>query len=79
MAAPVLFTARGGVVLFRMRPVPDWIAYAARRAINREGLRLPISDREFAVWEAAYEQLRDAVTQANNQRRLSAPDDQRSA
>lgn len=72
MACPVLFTARNGVVLFRCRPVPDWVAHEAKRAINREGLEVDVNTPAFGVWLEAYEQLRDAVFHASKQRRLTA-------
>lgn len=75
MSAPVptLFTARDGVVRFCWRPVPDWTVQAVKRAINREGLDVPFASPAFDVWAAAYEQLRDAVCLATEQRRLTAP------
>jgi hypothetical protein len=73
MNAPVLFSARDGVVLFQFRPIPDWVAHETRRAINREGLEVPFESPAFGVWLAAYEQLRDAVIYASNQRRIAIP------
>ncbi|GEM_PF-3619567 len=69
MGVPALFTARGGVVLFRMRPVPDWTVQEVKRAINREGLDAQFGSRAFDVWTEAADQLRDAQVHAQNQRR----------
>ena len=71
-SVPILFSARGGVVRFCLRPIPDWTAYEVRRAINREGLDVPFASPAFDVWAAAYEQLRDAATLANQQRQSTA-------
>ncbi|WP_431490929.1 hypothetical protein [Paraburkholderia fungorum] len=79
MVAPLLFTAHNGVVLFCLRPVPDWIVQEAKQAINREGLEVPVDSRAFDVWREAYEQLRDAVFHVNNQRRITAPEPPRAA
>lgn len=70
MPIPVLFTARNGIVWFRMRPVPDWVVQETRRAIRDEGLEARVETFAFTVWLEAYEQLRDAVVHANNQRRI---------
>ena len=70
MTIPVLFTARNGIVWFRMRPVPDWVAHETKLAINREGLEVPVESAAFKVWLEMYEQLRNAVFDTNNQRRL---------
>lgn len=71
MTIPVLFSAHNGVVFFRLQPAPDWVVQETRRAIRDEGLGPPVESFAFAVWLEAYEQLRNAVFEANNQRRLS--------
>ncbi|MBI1682345.1 hypothetical protein [Caulobacter hibisci] len=71
MSIPALFTARGGVVLFRMRPVPDWVVEDLRKAIVREGLNVPMQGDAFGVWQGALEQLTQADDAAQSQRRLT--------
>lgn len=70
MSIPVLFSARNGVVWFRMRPVPDWVVHETRRAIRDEGLEARVETYAFQVWLEAYEQLKLAVHEANNQRKF---------
>lgn len=65
---PTFFSARAGVVLFRMRPVPDWTIEKCRSAIVREGLSHPIQSQAFGVWVDALDQLADAFRAAMDQR-----------
>lgn len=71
MTIPTLFTARDGVVFFMWRPVPDWVVHETKHAIRDEGLEARVETKAFAVWLEMYEQLRDAVHNANNQRKFA--------
>lgn len=71
MTVPALFTARDGVVRFCWQPVPDWTAYSLARALRGAALDAPANSRLFDGWSATLDQLRDAVSEANRQRRLA--------
>ena len=70
MPIPILFAARNGVVFWNWRPVPDWVVHETKRAINREGLEVPVESHAFRVWLEMYEQIRNAAFHANNQRKF---------